>query len=149
MTTEMQVRETKAQKAERERAEAREQLLERLSPGDKVWTVVDHVSSSGMTRWIRCFVVVGGDLVDVSWLVAPVVQSPLHSRGHLGVERGGCGMDMGFDLVYSLARALWPGGFACVGERCPSNDHVNGDRDYTPGHVVHSDGGYAVRQVWL
>lgn len=39
---------------------------------------------------------------------------------------------MGFHVVYGLARTLWPDGYGCIGEHCPSNDHSNGDRDYTP-----------------
>jgi hypothetical protein len=49
-------------------------------------------------------------------------------------------MDMGFHVVYNLSSALYRGGFGCIGDkpvRCPSNDHSNGDRDYTPHmHVV-------------
>lgn len=42
----------------------------------------------------------------------------------------GCGMDMGFHLVYSLSRVLFSpkqGGFEClgIGHYCPSNDHSN------------------------
>lgn len=62
-------------------------------------------------------------------------------------RNAGCGMDVGFSLVYNLGWVLFPNGFECVGERCPSNDHSNGDRDYSPHH--HSDGGYALRQRWL
>lgn len=89
-------------------------------------------------------------------------------------KAGGYGMDMGFHLAYNLSRTLYPDGFGCIGERCPSNDHINGDRDYTPhvqmlpgwdaakqehtdalvqtvvglGHW-HEDGGYALRHEWL
>lgn len=31
-----------------------------------------------------------------------------------------------------ISRVLYPQGFGCIGEGCPSNDHSNGDRDYTP-----------------
>jgi hypothetical protein len=46
-------------------------------------------------------------------------------------------MDMGFALVHELSGRLYPDGFGCLGERCPSNDHRNGDRDYTP-HDPHA-----------
>ncbi len=48
------------------------------------------------------------------------------------IRVGGAGMDMGFHIVYSLSSALFRDGFGCIGERCRSNDHTNGDRDYTP-----------------
>lgn len=66
-----------------------------------------------------------------------------------GLIVGGCGMDMGYHLVYALARKLWPDGFDCIGPGCPSNDHSNGDRDYTPGHRHHADGGYCLKHRWL
>jgi len=56
-------------------------------------------------------------------------------------------MDMGFHLVYSLSRALYPDGFACVGDYCPSNDHSNGQPKDLRSH--HRDGGYALRQEWI
>jgi hypothetical protein len=59
----------------------------------------------------------------------------------------GCGMDMGFHVVYSLSRTLFKDNFECIGKSCPSNDHSNGDRDYTPHQ--HSDGGYALRHKWV
>lgn len=74
---------------------------------------------------------------------------------HDGIVCGGCGMDMGFDLVYRLSRTLFQDRFGCIGDsleyakRCPSNDHSNErERNYTKGRQ-HSDGGYALRQRWL
>jgi len=71
-----------------------------------------------------------------------------HGRAQDALVVGGAGMDMGYHVVYNLARTLFADGFACVGEGCPSNDHSNGDRDYTPGRL-HSDPGYALRHRWL
>jgi hypothetical protein len=72
-----------------------------------------------------------------------------------GIVVSGCGMDMGFHLVYNLSYTLWPFGHDCVGKPCsshpkgcPSNDHSNGDRNYSPDHT-HTDGGYALRHNWL
>jgi hypothetical protein len=131
--------------------EAREQLRAMLPPGSTVKTILRHVSRSGMTRAISP--VVDGE--DVSWLVVRAVPGFRFNQRHDGITMGGCGMDMGFSLVYTLSRALYPNGFECIGEgdpdtwgsRCPSNDHSNGDRDYTPHH--HSSGGYALKQAWL
>ena len=137
---------------------SRERLLELLKPGDDVYVSVNHVSSSGMTRWISAYIARDSSIIDITWWAMQVVdrvQNRVHGLGfgdegnHAGVEMGGVGMDMGFYLVYLLATALWPEGFECTGGRCPSNDHANGDRDYTPGHVVHRDGGYALNKRWL
>jgi hypothetical protein len=63
----------------------------------------------------------------------------------------GCGMDVGFEAIYDLGRALYPDGFRCSGNNCVSNDHMNGDpKGYTQDEThIHSNGGYAFRQRWL
>jgi hypothetical protein len=49
-----------------------------------------------------------------------------------------------FNLAFELARVLYADGFPCIGDSCPSNDHVNERvRDFTPGRM-HSDPGYAL-----
>ena len=92
---------------------------------------------------------------------------------------GGCGMDMGFHLVYELSHTLygghrveftgegapvgatveqlagrwyyWTGGYACLGKgKCPSNVHHNHRPDRDKyGPVVQHTDGYALRQRWL
>jgi hypothetical protein len=142
---------TKAQLSER--AEAIESLRAEFKPGDKVRTILRHCSASGMSRSISPINLSVDDKGRVSaWDCSYPVSLALGysmDRNHYGVRVQGCGMDMGFHLVYSLSRALYPDGFECIGNQCPSNDHSNGDRDYTPGHVVHHDGGYALRHDWL
>lgn len=146
---------TKAEETQREAEEARAQLRELLPPGSTVRTILRHVSRSGMTRAISP--VVNGE--DSTWLVVRAVPGFKFNRNG-GVTMGGCGMDMGFALIYHLSHALYPDGFECTGvseyaddgdggriKPCPSNDHSNGDRDYTPHH--HASGGYALRQEWL
>lgn len=153
MTTTTPRETIKARKA-REQAEAQATLREMFPAGSVVTTVLAHVSQSGMQRGIK--VMHGsadGSVEDVSWLVARATDQRLHDKG--GIKVGGCGMDMGFHLVYGLARTLYgaPGAFTCTGERaCPANDHVNdrGD-DRTAGYRkgrVHSDSGYALRHRW-
>lgn len=152
---------TKAEK-QREQAYALEYLRSLVKPGQELHTILKHVSRSGMSRSIAVIGVDEGKPVDVSWAVARVTEMPF-DRDRGGVKVGGRGMDMGFHLAYSLSRTLWPDGFGCVGDRCPSNDHSNGDRDYTPhGHRGpqydgtkeslkhwHNDGGYALIHRWL
>ena len=139
---------TKAAAAER--AEAITKLREWIKPGDTVYTVLDHVSSSGMSRHIRVVLMQceDGRITDLhpNYSVALALGYKRAKRGD-GLVVGGCGMDMGFHLVYSLSRTLFPGGYTCIGDGCPSNDHSNGDRDRTPH--THADGGYALKQRWL
>lgn len=122
---------------------AQQDLRETFPPGSTAKTILRHVSRSGMTRSIS---IVDANSNDVTWQAVRALDERLDPR-HDGIKIGGCGMDMGFALVYNLSRTLYPAGFTCIGEGCPSNDHSNGDRDYTPHH--HSDGGYAISQRWL
>lgn len=136
-----------------ERDEAIARLRELLPPGSIVTTVLRHVSRSGMQRSISCVIASpdGPDRNqaiphDIDYWVRHATGLPF-DRNHGGLKVNGCGMDMGFHLVYSLSRILYRDTFTCIGERCPSNDHSNGDRDYSPH--THSDGGYALRHRWL
>ena len=128
--------------------EARKILRQYIRPGDTVYTVLRHVSSSGMFRVISPVVIRrGGDIRDFSRAACNLLGERYNER-HEGVPMGGCGMDMGFNLVYLMSTALYPKGFTCAGpRRCCSNDHSNGDRDYSKH--LHRDGGYALRQRWL
>ncbi len=133
-------------KNEKEIQEAREHLLEMLKPGDTVETVLRHCSRSGMSRSISPVIHRDGQTVDLSYWIIRLLELSF-DRKHDGVKMGGCGMDMGFALVYDMSRSLFPNGFECIGEKCPSNDHSNGDRNYIPHH--HKDGGYALKQRWI
>ena len=151
-------------KTPQERDEARAELRKLLPPGATVHTITRHCSRSGMQRSISCIVQGDDGPREITYLVARALDENIDQK-HGGIKVGGCGMDMGFSLVYNLAYTLYPNGFGCSGEGCRSNDHSNGDRDYTPdgridrvhtgkGGLVkrehwHRDGGYAIRQVWL
>jgi len=139
--------------AQQERDEAQAWLRERLKPGDIVYTQVLHVSRSGMSRVIAPYLIRDSEVTNlVPWVGKACGLALDRDRG--GVKLGGCGMDMGFALVYELSHALYPAGFGCIGEHCPSNDHLNGDRNYAPhveGHNRHwhNSGGYALVRRWL
>ena len=140
-------RETRAAYAER--VEWLRKLHGALAPGDTVTTVLRHNSRSGMYRAIDLFLLRDGGERD--WLSYWAAHAGIGDRWddrHEAVGVSGTGMDMGFSLVYDLASYLYPDGFGCIGEGCPSNDHSNGDRDYTLGHR-HESGGYALRHRWL
>lgn len=136
-------------KREQERNEARERLLSFLRPGDTVLTILRHRARSGMARDVS-MLVAGEDreLFALTYNAAVLLgERTRNVNGHDAIRVGGCGFDAGFDLVYRLAHALWPDGFECVGAGCPSNDHSNGDRDYTPH--MHREAGYALRHRWV
>lgn len=147
-----------ARYTKQEQEEARDKLRELLDVGDTVHLIVTHVARSGMTRWIECYVIRDDIPRRVSYDVAAATGQSYDTRGNRGVEMGGCGMDMGFALVYSLGRALWPEGFPCTGIRtyaqreetgrpyCPANDHANDPRGE---YEVHRDAGYALVHRYL
>lgn len=142
-----------------DKTEALDTLREMLTPGTTVYTNVVYVSRSGMSRRISAYIVEHGEINDITWLISRAGIGKLHREG--GIVMGGCGMDMGFALVYNLGAALYPNGFPCTGStgytktyreakhpRCMSNHHSNGDRVYRKGKR-HTGGGYALNQTWL
>lgn len=145
---------TKKQQREQEKQEAISRLRELLPPGSTVFTILRHCSRSGMQRAISPVI----DNEDISYLVACATGDTIDQRWG-GIKISGAGMDMGYSIIYHLSRVLYPSGYGCIGEDrenhkfCPSNDHSNGDRDYTPHSQDkphhHRDGGYALKHRWL
>lgn len=119
---------TKAQKAEK--AEAIAQLREWIKPGDTVYTILDHVSRSGMSRQIRVVLLdcEDGKAIDrhPNWAIGKALglsHGKRNGRELNSLTVGGCGMDMGFHLVYSLSSVLY-GSLRC--ENChkyPSGEY--------------------------
>ena len=120
-------------------------LRDLIKPGDTVYTMIKHVSRSGMYRVIDLYIMKDNEPQRISGFAAKLLEG--YDDNHEGCKAGGCGMDMGFHLVHNLGYALFGDGFECTGERCPSNDHSNGDRDYSPH--MHKSGGYSLHQRWL
>ena len=125
-----------------ERAEAIARLRDWIKPGDTVYTILRHVSRSGMQREIGIVLLSterDGRTVDLHPNHAVATALDYRLGKHDGVIVGGCGMDMGFHLVYELSHTLYPE-YRCLGPgvngrgRCPSNYHVNHhDRVRCPG----------------
>ena len=116
---------TKAQKVIR--SESIADLRKLLKVGDTVTTATVHVSASGMMRHLRLFVKDEQDgLRDITYLATLALGDKPTIRkgfGYYVLKASGCGMDMGFDAVYTLASVLFPKG--------------------------RTDGGYALQQRWL
>jgi hypothetical protein len=156
---------------EKERQAAIARLRELLKPGDTVRTVLRHVSRSGMSRSISTLILHtdgSADVSDYSGLVARALGWPFDEK-HGGVKVAGCGMDMGFHLVYSLSYTLFPAGYTCSGKSCQSSEHTRTHSDPPPegtclDHIkreqgvchdpackpwIHKDGGYALKHRWI
>jgi hypothetical protein len=138
---------------ERQRQEAIERLKEMIKPGDTIYTSVKHVARSGMYRTIAVYLIQDNQPRWISYLVAKAIGVRFDEKRE-ACGMGGCGMDMGFALVYDLSRTLFRDGFHCIGEGCRANDHNNEKHhppyqsDYTVGRL-HSDPGYALNQRWM
>lgn len=140
-----------------EQQEAQDQLREWIKPGDTLYTVLRHVSASGMTRWIDVYRMTDNDPHWLSSLVAKATNMTL-DRKREAIKIGGAGMDMGFAIVYELSHALYGDGYRCIGVggsgkrgyHCPSNTHVNPgkNRDKYGAGVTHRDG-YALNHRWI
>ena len=88
---------------------AKASLRESLPVGSTVYCVIRHVSRSGMTRDISLKALgVDGQgepyLSHLDGIAATVLD--MRQRNN-GIRIGGCGMDMGFALVYELAQRLY------------------------------------------
>lgn len=144
--------ETKKQAAAREKAEAIAQLRKYLKPGATVHTILRHIADSGMYRVIDVYVFPKGEPIRLTWAACTATGTKYDTKRE-GAARHGCGYDVGHDMVYNIARVLWPRGVPCTGDECPSNAHNNGDRDYrrhtAKAPHLHRDGGYGLRHRWL
>lgn len=71
-----------------------------------IYVSVTHVSRSGMSRRIKVLMIDGNRLVNLSYRVSQALGWRYNDRdGSVHVD--GCGMDMGFHLVYELSAALY------------------------------------------
>lgn len=117
------------------REQAKTDLRKLLKPGATVYTILNHKSASGMSRCIS--LAIGGKkgaIVKLDYLVATAKGEKIDNT-HGGLKVGGCGMDMGFHLVYNMGRMLWPNG----------TKKAHGTRNGQPD----TDGGYALKHTWL
>lgn len=128
----------------KDRAEAIETLRAMLHPGDTVYTIVTHVSRSRMQRRIKAMIIRDGDgeprhIANISWKVATAIGWGFKEDA---VVVNGCGMDLGFRLVYTLARTLFPNG-----GRLEDSDPVRQHQEKDKGRET--NGGYLLKQEWV
>jgi hypothetical protein len=122
------IRLTKTEGEKRVKQEALRNLRDMLEPGNTVYTVIRHVSASGMSRRIDLYTIQKNRPVFLSGYAAKAIGWKWSDKG--GIVVNGCGMDMGFHLVYTLSLVLFPDGFK-------------------DGQDREKSGGYALRHEWL
>lgn len=91
-----------------EKLEAIVKLRDMIKPGDTVYTVLRHVTASGMRRSIDAYIIRNNEPILLSyWAGKAIGYKTDNKRG--GLILNGCGMDMGFELVYNLSSAIFSG----------------------------------------
>lgn len=115
--------------------QVKKSLKKFIKPGTTIYTNVNRVSSSGMSRNISLYAIIPAKkgeparLANITYSVSVVTGFSMKEGG---IQVSGCGMDMCFHLVYGLGRSLWPKG-------TPKPHGVrNGEPD--------RDGGYALKK---
>ena len=93
-------------KQERHKEQA-DKLRAILHQGDTVYTVLRHVSRSGMYRAIDLYTIRDNQPVWLSGYAAYLLEGFDKKRD--ACKASGCGMDMGFHLVYNLSARLFDG----------------------------------------
>ena len=93
-----------------DQAAARDELREIFAGNDKplIYTILRHVSASGLSRDISLF-------YDSPEGIRPITHTAARALGYKVISSGGFnairqhggGMDMGFNLVYSLSAVIY------------------------------------------
>lgn len=147
-----------------DRTEATHELRELFPPGSTAYTVLRHVSGSGMSRAIDVYALGrnGSGECSPRWLSPKVgvVIDEDWSEHYEALNIGGCGMDMGFHVVYSLSAALYghaqdrrskrmqPAVPLTPAEARKLAAWRRAERKRSPHHA-NTSGGYAISQRWL
>ena len=99
--------------------------LKKLLPGGStVYTSVRSVSSSGMSHVMRVYFVNKNKRIsNITYSAAQVLGWTMNNDG---VRMSGYNIDMGFHLVYTLSRILYP-----------------------KGNKANKDGGYILKHEWI
>jgi hypothetical protein len=97
----------------KDRVEALEALRDRVERATRdrdgrpiVYLVLRSVARSGMSRVIWPFVTVDGEPLGLGYCGAVALERRYDERKE-GIVVQGCGMDMGFELVYAMSCKLY------------------------------------------
>lgn len=89
------------------------ELKKAFPKGSTAYTKLIHCSSSGMTRIIGVIGIKKNEPRYYSYKVGELLDYKCSDKfGEYGVKVGGCGMDMGFHLIYQLSSILYKDGYA-------------------------------------
>ena len=129
----------KAKGAELYRVQEIASLKKWIKPGTVIYTKLESVSDSGMSRCISVYAVrpakegEAARISNITHAVSSVTGYQVSDKG--GLVAPGRGMDMGFAIVYAFGRGMWPKG----------TPKPHGTRNGLPD----KEGGYALKHEWL
>ena len=86
------------------REQCKQKLSKLLESVDTVYGIVRHVIASGMSRDIDLYIIKDNQMVYLTGYVSTVLDYPMSKN--CGMKVCGCGMDMVFHCVSSLAYAI-------------------------------------------
>ena len=89
---------------------ANETLFRILEKHEKIYCSVKHVANSGMSRHIAFYVADGDKILTITRLIGVILDLPYRERTG-GLFISGCGMDMGFHIVYNLGLVMFEDGY--------------------------------------
>lgn len=95
------------------RLQVQDRLAAHIAHGTTIYCLLRSEARSGMSREISIFVAKNRDdslggayLLDITYNVSIALGMRIGKKR--GIVVPGCGMDMGFHLVYELWNVLWP-----------------------------------------
>ena len=101
---------SKKEQVKQEKESAKEYLRSIFDGQERpvAYTSLKWISSSGMSRDMKVLAVKNNQILDITWYIAKLDIGTLKERnGQRVVRIGGCGMDMGFHVVYTLSAVLY------------------------------------------
>jgi len=104
----------KQKEKEKNKEKCVERLRELLEGVDRVYWILRHVSRSGMYRVISLCIVKNNEILLIDHLAAPLLEG--YDEKHGGLKAHGCGMNMGFHLIYNLSQRVFGNGYALKDE---------------------------------
>jgi hypothetical protein len=93
-----------------DQAAAREELRELFAGNDKplIYTILRHVSSSGLSRDISLFYDSPNGIHPITHTAGRALgYKVINAGGFNAIRQQGGGMDMGFNLVYTLSAVIY------------------------------------------
>jgi hypothetical protein len=89
------------------------ELKKAFPKGSTAYTKLIDCSKSGMTRIIGVIAIKKNEPNYYSYKVGELLEYKHAEKfGEYGLKVGGCGMDMGFHLIYQLSSKLYKDGYA-------------------------------------